>query len=133
MSHEHHNHSHEHRGCCREEEKELERKEKELERNQCCKQQHVLQDLECDDECDEDEGEDFALELLELADDVWMDVLREKLRKHIEVRSGARLDRLAQVVAEANATLWRQAIIEENAFANFREAVTEILGVDGHE
>lgn len=49
---------------------------------------------------------DWAHQFLELADEAWMEVLKEKIKEHI--RSDAKhLDELAKIISEANNEKWR--------------------------
>ncbi|MCE5316254.1 MAG: hypothetical protein LLG04_02685 [Parachlamydia sp.] len=51
--------------------------------------------------------EDFAHELLEMADQAWMEVLKEKIKEQIKSTNGPHLDQLAKLVAESNHVRWQ--------------------------
>ena len=101
-THDHcHNHDH-HQGCCHEEEAH----------HECCNHDH-----ECHDH------ESFADQLLELADDAWMEVLHEKLKKAIEAASGKHLEKLAKIVADANKSRWQHKLQKKEDCEAFKAEV----------
>jgi hypothetical protein len=117
MTHHHHHHGHHHHGhhhhheydeeCC------------------CC----------CDDHCDLEhhhhhhhENQDFAAQLLEMADDAWMELLKEKIKKQIESAGGKHLDHLAKIVAESNKERWEHKLAINELASNYKEKLTEFFG-----
>lgn len=52
----------------------------------------------------------FSDELLALADEAWMEVVKEKIKKQIEETTGAHLDKLAQLVSTANHQKWNSKL-----------------------
>jgi len=88
MSH-HHHHSCEH---CEHQEDHC---------SQCCS-------CSCHDSDHHHEGhEGFSHELLEMADDAWMEVLKEKIKEQILATNGKKLDELAKIVASSNEARWK--------------------------
>lgn len=73
------------------------------------------------------EHEDFAHELIEMADEAWMEVLREKIKKQVEASSGKNLDQLAKLVAEANQSRWKSKLALNKAANNFRDKVSDFF------
>ena len=116
-SHEHH-HEHGH-GCCHEESEHHHGKEHH--QHQCCHEHY---------NCHEHNHEDFAHELLEIADEAWMEVLRCKIKHHIENTSGKHLDQLAQLVVESNRSRWKHKIGAQRACSEYEEKVAEHLCCD---
>jgi hypothetical protein len=79
-----------------------------------------------DDECCHEHHHDhehggFAEQLLELADEAWMEVLKEKIKKHIESGDGKNLDELAKLVSDANHQRWSSKLAENNTKHNFKD------------
>lgn len=72
----------------------------------------------------EHKHQDFSKELLELADQAWMDVLKEKIKARVESLSGKNLDELASIVAEANHERWKHKMETQKGCSTFREKVT---------
>ena len=111
MSHHHHCHGHHHHGCCEEHECGC-----------CCHHHHHS------DECHEhhDQG-DFASQLLQLADEAWMEVLKEKIKAQVIKGSGAHLDKLAKLVADGNKDRWRLKLGAQKGCDDFHEKVAEFF------
>lgn len=49
----------------------------------------------------------FSHQLFELADEAWMELLREKIKEQIEATSGKHMDKLAKIVSDANHARWQ--------------------------
>lgn len=115
-SHHHHHHGHHHHhhqdSCC-----------SEGECHHCC-----------DEVCDahhhhshhHEEG-NFAQDLLELADDAWMEVLKEKIKEHIIKTHGKNLDKLAQLVSESNSERWRSKLALQKTKMEYIEKVANFF------
>ena len=73
------------------------------------------------------EHEGFAKQLLELADEAWMELLHEKVKKRIEATNGAKLDQLAQIVADANNARWQSKLAKEKGCEEFEEKVANFF------
>jgi len=73
----------------------------------CCN--HHSHEQECHETSHHEHG-DFPHQLLEMADEAWMEVLKEKIKEQIKATSGAKLDKLAKIVAEANNDRWEQKL-----------------------
>lgn len=56
--------------------------------------------------CCHQEGKCFSDQLLAMADEAWMELLKEKIKKKIEESTGKHLDKLAGLVAKANHARW---------------------------
>lgn len=76
----------------------------------CCKDQH--------------KGCDYAAKFLELADQAWMEVLKEKIKDHI--RSNAKnLDELAGLISEANHEKWQRKMEDKQCCGGYEAKLKE--------
>lgn len=85
----------------------------------CEKHGHV-----CNESCARDGHtcqEDFAKVLQCVADEAWMEVLKAKIKHHIENHSGHHLNELAAIVAEANSERWKHKIGIKKSQQEFRD------------
>jgi hypothetical protein len=57
--------------------------------------------------------------MLHLADEAWLEVLKEKIKGEIIKNSGAHLDKLAKLLADSNKTRWKEKIEEEKSEEEF--------------
>lgn len=71
--------------------------------------------------------EDFAHELLEMADDAWMEVLMDKIKAKIEATSGSHLDKLADLVATSNRERWINKMKKKQACEDYQNKVTDFF------
>lgn len=85
---------------------------------QCCSHDHKEGHQE---ECH------FSQQLLDLADEAWMEVLKEKIKLKIESGSGKKLEQLAQLVAESNHARWKSLMAEKNTTRGFKQKVAEFF------
>lgn len=65
---------------------------------------------------------DFAKELFKLADEAWMEVLKEKIKDRIR-SDDKQIDKLAKIVAEANKTRWKDKIATKKVCDDFHDQV----------
>ena len=65
--------------------------------------------------------------LLCLADEAWKEVLKDKIKQEIEKNSGAKLDALAKLVANANQQKWAHLIEGKQKCDSFKDQVREAL------
>lgn len=72
-----------------------------------------------------DSDEDFAHDLLEVADAAWMELLKFKIKEHIEATSGAHLNKLAKLVSEANSERWKFKLAGKKLSSDYREKLCE--------
>lgn len=68
--------------------------------------------------------EDFARELLEMADQAWMEVLKEKIKEQVRTTNGANLDQLAKLVAEANHVRWKHKMNVQKDVHSYKEKLS---------
>jgi hypothetical protein len=76
---------------------------------------------------DHHEHPEFAKQLIDLADEAWMCLLKEKIRKQVESSAGAQLDELAKIVAESNHNRWRLKLEGDNACKEFKQQVADFF------
>jgi hypothetical protein len=71
--------------------------------------------------------EDCLQNFLELADQAWMEVLKEKIKEHILATKGAHLKELAKIISEANQKRWQNKIAAKHGEQEFRDDVCEFM------
>lgn len=94
----------------------------------CSHERECHQDECCHHEACEHGGhgaEDFAHELLEMADEAWMEVLRDKIKAQIISTSGAHLDKLAKIVAQSNKERWEHKMAKHQVLCSYRDKLAE--------
>ena len=96
-SHHHHDHE-EHDHCCHD-------------HHDCCEGH----------EHHHEHHDSFAEQLLELADEAWMEILKEKIKDQIKSTEGKNLDELAKIVSEANHKRWSSILSEQNTKHGLKE------------
>lgn len=70
---------------------------------------------------------DFSQNLLDLADEAWMEVLKEKIMKQIESHSEGKLDKLAELVSSTNAERWKNKMHAKHGCEDFKAKLKEIF------
>jgi hypothetical protein len=106
MSHHHCHHCHGHHDCCHHEGHHHDG-------CQCSSCQHA----------GHGQSGDFSAKLLEMADEAWMEVLKEKIKEQVAASSGDKLDKLAKIVAESNNARWHQKLELMDIAHNFADKV----------
>lgn len=71
--------------------------------------------------------EHFSHELIEMADEAWMEVLYEKIKEKIRATNGQHLEQLASIVAEANQARWRHKLAKQTDIQDFEQKVTDFF------
>lgn len=84
----------------------------------CCHQHHH----------DHEECGDFAKQLLDVADEAWMDLLKEKIKAKIEAHSAEHLNQLAQLVSETNHNRWQMILAKKKGCHDYKEKLKEFFG-----
>lgn len=69
----------------------------------------------------------YADELLNLADQAWMEVLKDKIKDQIVKHSGDHLTKLAELVSQANHARWADKIDEKKAVDGFEQRLKDLL------
>jgi hypothetical protein len=75
------------------------------------------------------EGE-FAHQLLALADEAWMEVLKEKIKEQVSATSGKHLDKLAKLVATSNQERWKRKLSAKTQHDEFHDRIDEFFHHD---
>lgn len=70
---------------------------------------------------------DYADELLELADDAWMEVLMDKIKEEILAHSGDHLTQLAKLVTTTNHERWKDKLAQKYNCEHFREELRQLM------
>ena len=109
MSHKCHNH----KSCCHGDHNEACHTEHE----ECCGDHHHHHDEEC---C-------FSKQLLELADEAWMEILKDKIKAKIEASSGKNLDQLAQLVSDANHERWKSKLGQKSQCDSYKQKIEDFF------
>ena len=73
------------------------------------------------------EHEDFAQTLLDMADDAWMEVLKEKIREQIRTTSGKHLEGLAKLVAESNKERWKHKLEKNRITHDYKTNISDFF------
>ncbi|MGD9682657.1 MAG: hypothetical protein AB7W16_15825 [Candidatus Obscuribacterales bacterium] len=83
----------------------------------------------CAPEAKKDSGQccQVSEKLLCLADEAWKEVLKAKMVAHIEKQSGAKLDKLAALVTEANHKRWAHMIQGKQGCDDFQSKVKQAM------
>lgn len=66
-----------------------------------------------------------AEKFLELADEAWKEVLKEKIKEKIIIKKAEHLDKLAEIVAKANGEKWKNIISSKMQCNEFKENIKE--------
>lgn len=69
----------------------------------------------------------FSDQLLEMADEAWMELLHEKIKKQIEATSGKRLDELAAIASKANHARWTEKMDICKTKDDFKQQVQDFF------
>lgn len=72
------------------------------------------------------EKESFSDELLQMADDAWMEILGEKIKERISAK-GDRLDKLADLIVEANAERWKSKMNSHKHGEEFKSKIADFF------
>lgn len=92
----------------------------------CCSS-HKGQEHGDHDSCHSEESCDFTKVLLELADEAWMEVLKDKIKEKIISANGKQLDKLAATVSEANNARWKGKMAAKRACHEYKEKIQQAL------
>ncbi len=72
----------------------------------------------------------YAHELLALADEAWMEVLKEKIKDQIRATSSHHLDQLAKLVSDSNHYRWKDKMEEKSNEEDFETKLRQMLHKD---
>lgn len=77
-------------------------------------------DKSCSCECH------YATKFLELADRAWMEVLKEKIKEHIQ-SNAKNMDELARLISEANHARWQKKMEDKECCGGYEEKLKEFF------
>lgn len=66
-------------------------------------------------------------EFLCLADCAWMECLKEKIKDHIKKQDGEHLDKLAEIITEANKKRWKNKMNKKTCCHEFEQKLCDLL------
>lgn len=69
---------------------------------------------------------DYAAKFLELADQAWMEVLKEKIKEHIK-SNAKNMDELARLISEANHERWQKKMENKQCTGGYEEKLREFF------
>lgn len=64
---------------------------------------------------------------LKLADEAWMEVLKEKIKGQIITHKGEQMDKLAAIIAKANGERWKNKISSKINSNEFKDSLKEFF------
>ncbi len=62
-----------------------------------------------------------------MADEAWMEVLKEKIKEEIIASHSKHLDKLAKLVADANSERWKEKLALQKNSNDFKEKISEFF------
>jgi len=74
-----------------------------------------------------DHHEKYSHELLDLADEAWMEVLKDKIKEEIKQLSGEHLTQMAKLVATSNHARWKEKMLEKKGIQDFEDHLHQLL------
>jgi len=99
--------------------------------HECCDKEHSHTCSCCGHECckghHQEEECHFTDRLLEMADEAWMELLHEKMKKHIAATCDQQLDELAKLVAATNHARWKNKMAAQKGCSDFKEKVKQFF------
>jgi hypothetical protein len=69
----------------------------------------------------------YADQLLQLADEAWMEVVKEKIKEEIRQHSNETISQLAKLVATANNARWKDKLQSKKDHENFEDQLRNAL------
>src|ERR1700721_2272066 len=82
----------------------------------------------CHPEYEEHKHEDCASDFLAIADEAWMEVLKDKIKEHILATQNDRMTELAKIVSETNNQRWRNKMEKKHGCMEFKEKLSRFFG-----
>lgn len=113
MSHDHH-----HGSCCSDDS-----------HHKCCSEDHC-HDGSCDAHHEHScchEHDDFYSQLIQMADEAWMEVLKCKIKDQIKEKSGTHLDELAKIVSDSNHNRWKHKLEARHGINDYKNKVRDFF------
>lgn len=103
----------------------------------CCTQNHhshsschsssgCCEDQDCGCSCHH-HGQKYSDELLALADEAWMELIKDKIKEEIKKNSGEHIDRIASLVAKTNHARWKFKMDEKQNEHTYEDELHTLL------
>jgi hypothetical protein len=92
----------------------------------CCCSCHSKHDECCYDQ-DHQKATNKANYFLEVANEAWEEVLKDKIKEHILNTQNDRMTKLAKIVAEGNTQHWKNKMEKKQGCANFLEELCQFF------
>ena len=74
-----------------------------------------------------EEGCNCAEKLLEIADEAWAEVLKDKIKAKIIDHKGEHMEKLAEMIAKANGEKWKHKIASKMKCGKFKDDLKEFF------
>lgn len=68
-----------------------------------------------------------AEKFLEIADEAWKEVLKEKIKAKIIAKKGEHMEKLAEIIAMANGEKWKHKISAKTKCNEFKDSLKEFF------
>jgi hypothetical protein len=89
--------------------------------NSCCPSKQ-------EGKCHEEKHDEMMGWLLEIADEAWTEVLKDKIKEHIVATQNDRMKELAKIVSEGNSHRWKLKGEKKQAISSFKEKLGGFFG-----
>ena len=73
---------------------------------------------------------DMPDRLLQLADQAWMELLKEKIKKEIEAPCGEQMDKVAKLVSETNKAKWSHKMAAKQGCHDYRHSLMSLFSAE---
>lgn len=74
-----------------------------------------------------DEHKNFAEQLFELADQAWMEVVKEQIKEEIRKKPSDHIHQLAKLIAESNTVRWKEKLSIMKLHRDFEARLSEVF------
>ena len=64
---------------------------------------------------------------LKLADEAWMEILKEKIKAEVEKEQGESLGKLAEIIAKTNCEKWKHKIMIKSKCEDYKNTLKEFF------
>lgn len=84
------------------------------------------EEVECDSDCHH-HAHKYSEELLALADEAWMELIKDKIKEEIKKHSGEHIEQIASLVAKANHARWNYKIDEKKNHHMYEDELNSLI------
>ncbi len=92
----------------------------------CCGMHHC----ECECHALHHHHQKYADQLIAIADEAWMEILKEKIKDQIRKTSAEHLDAMAKIVADANHLRWKHKMETRKVLEDYENHLEDLLRHD---